>query len=511
MVEVDEEVWAMWRKPEAVRAEDAEARALRAGLILARMRTASATYEQQEEYARRMRCFSDHSCSAKQWCWESLPRGAAVLDPLTKTSHKATGRVFVCKVSGRTHVCDGTDCYAYSRLESNGTVVCWVSGIDLGPSTAMASPTASRKRIREANIATAVPTALAISRRGVRCEGVGAKSVSVPPPKRGASSHGKRFAQGSVAEEMQRARPDEHIRYGRELIAFARALVSQDSQRAALDWCHFLTHTAPRTTWRAELAAAYAKADAMAQRYTNLAVSGNRRIDPIGFRCAIFTLFDTYFSDQVQHAEWLAFCSYANRAAEAYFSEAMVVLWKITECTPSCCEHHAVLGGPTRKKQRTRAHLRNVACALIYLLAEGYKEKVRYDRVTRLVLSDADVERSVADRVCEEHVVFIPRNNYLLRCLPSPQHLNTSSLSFDSVICGSSSVRSTTGASERQAAADFSPDLMANMAWIRESLRSLKNVRPAMTIDALREYRLCNYIKLHDTCPITGKFVPIES
>ena len=483
------------------RPEDAEARRIRADMIRARMR-GSPSWDQLEAYAKAMHCFTDHTCVPDRWCWASLERGAAITDPLTLGKHVATGRVYVCRVSGKVHVCDGTDCYAYSRIEPNGCSVCWVSGIDIGPSVAATISTASRKQISDANAATAAPSApRAAGKRKAPC---------APPPKRGTVKiPGKRFSQGSIAEEMQRALPEERVQYGRKLVEFAIGLVSEDSRRAAADWCHFLTYTAPKSTWKASLANAYNKADSMAQRYTNIVVNSPGKIDPIGFRCSIFTIFEAHFADQVARAEWLAFSSSCNRQAEAYFSEAMILLWKLAECTPACCEQQAVPGGPTRKKQRARSHLRNVACALLYLLSKGYSEKVRYDRITRLLLNESEAARTNPDRVVTERVVFIPPNEYLAACLPSPQHLNSASLSFESVICGSSSIRTATGANERQAAAGFDPDLMSNMAWAKESLRSLTNVRPAITIEALREYQLKNYIELRDTCQATGKFVPV--
>ena len=178
----------------------------------------------------------------------------------------------------------------------------------------------------------------------------------------------------------------------------------------------------------------------------------------------------------------------------------------------SCCELQAFPGAPTRKKQRARSHLRNVACALLYLLEKGYSERVRYDKVSRRILNDTEVSK-IADKsqVGEERIVFMPPSAYLKACLPSPQHLNSSIISFESVICsGASSIRTATGANERQAAADFEPDLMSNMGWATESLRSLTNVRPALTIESIREYQLKNFIVLHDTCPETGRFVPID-
>lgn len=492
-------IFELYRKPEreTVSVEDAESRWLRASVIRRRM-GGNPTYKEMEDYA--VVCFTPHTCEPR--CWTSMQRKQVFNDPKTARLHTATGNVFLCWVSGRTHVCDGTDCYAYVKLEPSGEQVCTVSCRNMGPAIVVASSTASRKQIKDANAATVAPSAPA-----KRPPPTGVEK----PAKRVANKNtGKRFSQGSVAEEMQRTFPDERIQYGGKLIEYAIRQISEDSRRAAGGWCEFLTCAAPRTTWKAAQNAAYLRADALAQRYSNLVVSQGR-IDPMSFRCQIFSIFEAHFADQVQRAEWLAFGGRNNGRAISYFSNAMLVLWKLAECTPACCESQPFPGGPTRKKQRARSHLRNVACALIYLLEKGYSEKVRYDTKSRRLLSDTEASKIDPALVATERIVFIPAHDYLKACLPSPQHLNSSNISFEGVICsGTSSIRTASGASERQAAAGFDPDLMSNMGWATESLRSLTNVRPALTIETIREYQLKNFIGFHDTCPTTGEFVPLE-
>ena len=144
--------------------EDAEARCIRASIIGARMR-GNPSYQEMEDYALACNCFNPHPCDTK--CpWESLERNRPFTDPSTGKTHKlATGRVYVCRISGRTHICDGNDCAVWSRIDSNGSMACGISSIEIGQTIVIASSTASRKQIRDAMVATIAPTNTILTKR----------------------------------------------------------------------------------------------------------------------------------------------------------------------------------------------------------------------------------------------------------------------------------------------------------------------------------------------------------
>ena len=95
-------------------------------------------YEEYKESAKRdyFTAYDDHNCDERSECSKkSLDRGTKFLDPTDqKTVLVASGEVYVCEISGRSHLCQhGSTCrYTKEIYSTPGTYVCSFTGLYKG-------------------------------------------------------------------------------------------------------------------------------------------------------------------------------------------------------------------------------------------------------------------------------------------------------------------------------------------------------------------------------------------
>lgn len=314
-------------------------------------------YASMEQYlANNPGCFVKHPCTGRGCNWARLQCGASFTDPRNNRQHKrATGLASVCTTAGTVHICDETDCVAYME-HSSSDAVCTVSGRSLGAIVIAAAADARRDTIRAAevdSIGGAQPPrgGGGFKRPAKRKEtpsqpshnaATTATTVPSSSSKRRSAlqatrNAGKRFAPGSAAANMVESRGlrESDVGYGRELVRFALESVSEDSCTAANKWVGFLLFSAQVQKLHSDnFARALASAEEHAERYSTACVNSGR-IDQGRFLVHIFGIYYPTFMPLVDRALWIALSNrddYVRIAA--YFTRAVIALWKITECTP---------------------------------------------------------------------------------------------------------------------------------------------------------------------------------
>ncbi len=173
----------------------------------------------------------------------------------------------------------------------------------------------------------------------------------------------------------------------------------------------------------------------------------------------------------------------ADRAARAYFVEAMIRVWKICEASPFCCEENMAVGGASAKKKRAHTTVSRIAVAALYMLSEGLEYPVCYDRSSGSVrlptTATSSLRRTPAvvdDATAHEKVVFLPPHRYLQRRLPRPNEVHKF-IDLPDTADGS---------------------ILEARGWIKKCYRSLLSTTPPLKIDEVRGYRLDSLLATHD-------------
>lgn len=501
---------------------------------------------------------SDHPVCTRECRWESFVTNHGYQQPGLGQRFRATGDVYVCTYSGRVHVCNEMDCVPYLQ-NVHGTYICTVSARTRGSAVALAEARADKATIRNADALTTSLSSLAPPQPPKLFGRFRRPSVAVPPPplpppppadavaagaKRRATeppqqqrqlpAHLQPFAPGSAAErylqhltstcpgrdgpgERGRAR----VRYGADLIHFHLSNISWQSRNNAAAWCKTLL---------ASPSAQRLHADNMAEveRQFEESVARVRHVaetSPGHYAALVFQLCMQAYSPHVDRVVWTTL---ARRSAAddlvAYFSTALLYVWKIVECTPKCCAnphaaasqlgaqgaepsillHQPADDAPTSKRRRASFHLDKCALAIIYMLSEGHAINVFHDAVSGQIISETDAERLVGDvlpdgrpRVGRERIEFVPPHRFLQTMLPAQSHVRR--VDFSAVLVkGKASARTPQAQAACASAANFNPSMVTITGQLQEAFRSLCNCRPALTLEQVKQYRLAYHLTIRD-------------
>ncbi len=493
---------------------------------------------------------SEHICLGEKCSWRSLPRNKEFTDPETGATMKATGMIFLCPYSANVHRCDGAECVPFEK-SFEGTFVCSVSGRSTGGMVAATGVVADRNTIKQSGwFLSGAPQQQARKRKGPMSGQItsSARRLQLPravsnlanqilgvnqndeqdeeddPVPRATTTAGtpRKFADGSVADRLAKSIAAGQLRmsisatnYGQRLFLFACLSLSTDNFESAKNWCKLLLFSKQVTDLHnAKNAATYEAADSASRRLGG----ASTRLDPVSFAMFVFITFYNEHRPLLDRAVWMALADPGCiRSAVEYFSWALLFVWKLVEATPSCCEEGKYEGGPSPKRKRVHSHLNKYAIPIIFLLIKGYRIPVMYDEQSRLLLNDVEANALRAtlapgqaeQRIKSTTVVFLRKHRFLALSLPDEQQVRQ--LDFSNVLCKTTTAERTPGSVQHaKTAKSFDPKLVTRMGWLTEAFRSLTNVRPAVTIEALQEYRLENYLPYSDLNPDTARFVEMS-
>ena len=504
---------------------------------------------------------TDHPHCTRSCSWENFVTNYGYQHPGIGKRYRATGDVYICTYSGRVHVCNETDCVPYLQ-NAHGTYVCTVSGRSRGSAVAMAEARADKATIKAADALTTSlangpvvttgrfgrPVGGATNKRKTPEETSADGSVpAVPAPRQ------QQFAPGSAAEKYlqhltvveknnesvipltaQPALPSVVVRYGVDLIHFHFGHISEQSRRSATEWCRILlVSSSAQRLHDDNLAETERQFDDAIGRIRHVF-----EIDPAHYAVLVFQLCFQIYSPHVDRVVWSTLARRTDtEELISYFSTALLYVWKIVECTPKCCSNpHAALAQhfssgsgslpqyhappedvPTSKRRRASFHLDKCALAIIYMLAEGHALNVFHDAITGQIISETDAERLVSEvlpngkmRVNRERIEFIPPHRFLQSTLPVQNQVRR--FDFSSVLIkGNGSARTPQAQAANASAANFNPNMVTITGQLQEAFRSLCNIRPALSLEQMKQYRLAHHLTIRDFCKVGDSSIVSEA
>lgn len=392
---------------------------------------------------------------------------------------RASGLVFICATSGRAHLCGDNRCRRKTR-QPTGELSCEISGRsfdsdilpsytrdklhasqrqkhdeqnDAGDETyvrtdmellmhqeqqVQPSPGsagsldhslyAEKKRKLADQAAMLATMASAVPKQPIRKREKQSRNRQIPD-RSGAEQHSTLATMGdALLAEACKPRPpapsmmDGSI-FGRGRIQRSFEEIREASRKFAEQLCYeMFVSPAVDVHLHRKNAQAMQQAESLADRYIQETMRVGRQPDWLRiYECYMMFLsplleqtFSRYLPSGVASNS-----GYSDIHACRYFSEAILKIWKMLECTPRALEprSHAPPG------QLTKPHiqLRSIAMGILYRLRDGCFATIKYCTKTLCVLSEQR-SQSHTDPVKEHRFCFIPPHEFLAR-LPNENEI----------------------------------------------------------------------------------------
>lgn len=437
------------------------------------------SYEEYKDGAKRdyFSAYDDHICDERSDCSKkSLDRGTKFYDPADdKTLLVASGEIFVCEISGRSHRCEGSAQCRYTKEVYNtpGTCVCSFTGLYKG--------SVIRALLHAEDGTSYVPDGEYGRDDTGGCEFENDEEfeeysrTAHPPrvyPSSSSSGRGRRGTRGKAVAQVAKAPIREIIlktkdcqtlltKLAKEMEEGSRSLIAEARQeiQTLLDVQTILPGV-KKDMQKLQ--------DKISQSMRVMPEQGKDGLDLV--HTMMYHIVQT--STPVLRASYpIVQAAYVkdplHEARVAYYSALVARFWKLIKLTPA--------GSDMRSFS-----LKRVAISLMFMLKDGLMMRFFYNKETRKVIMDnedaleLDKSKGPSGRyrlkrgVREKCIIFVPRHPYLNR-LPTESDL---------------------------VHRNYHEKMMKNKGNIFGAFESLKDEE--FTIDQVECYRLINFVSFRN-------------